>query len=50
MNLINVNHLTLGYEHQKVIQDLSFTVEKGDFITIIGANGSGKTCEHVIFP
>lgn len=43
MNLINVNHLTLGYEHQKVIQDLSFTVEKGDFITIIGANGSGKS-------
>ncbi|SFD80453.1 zinc transport system ATP-binding protein [Sharpea azabuensis] len=43
MNLINVNHLTLGYEHQKVIKDLSFTVEKGDFITIIGANGSGKS-------
>lgn len=43
MNLINVNHLTLGYEHQKVIHDLSFTVEKGDFITIIGANGSGKS-------
>ena len=39
MNLINVNHLTLGYEHQEVIKDLSFTVEKGDFITIIGANG-----------
>lgn len=43
MNLINVNHLTLGYEHQEVIKDLSFTVEKGDFITIIGANGSGKS-------
>ncbi len=43
MNLINVNHLTLGYEHQEVIKDLSFTVEKGDFMTIIGANGSGKS-------
>lgn len=43
MNLINVKHLTLGYEHQEVIKDLSFTVEKGDFITIIGANGSGKS-------
>lgn len=43
MNLINVNHLTLGYERQEVIKDLSFAVEKGDFMTIIGANGSGKS-------
>ncbi len=32
-----------GYKEQKVIQDMSFSVEKGDFFGIVGKNGSGKS-------
>lgn len=32
-----------GYKEQKVIEDISFTVEKGDFLGIVGRNGSGKS-------
>lgn len=32
-----------GYREQQVLQDISFTVNKGDFIGIVGRNGSGKS-------
>lgn len=32
-----------GYKEQKVLQDISFKVEKGDFFGIVGRNGSGKS-------
>lgn len=32
-----------GYKEQKVLQDISFEVEKGDFFGIVGRNGSGKS-------
>lgn len=35
--------LTLGYEGKKVANGISFTVNKGDCLCIIGDNGSGKT-------
>ena len=35
--------LTLGYEGQEILSHLSFSVEKGDYLCIIGENGSGKT-------
>lgn len=31
------------FEIQKVINDISFTVDKGDFFGIVGKNGSGKS-------
>ncbi|HRQ86570.1 MAG TPA: ABC transporter ATP-binding protein [Candidatus Saccharibacteria bacterium] len=32
-----------GYKEQKVLKDISFTIEKGDFFGIVGRNGSGKS-------
>ncbi|MHC5229592.1 ABC transporter ATP-binding protein [Enterococcus sp. LJL99] len=32
-----------GYREQKVLRNISFEVEKGDFFGIVGRNGSGKS-------
>jgi lincosamide and streptogramin A transport system ATP-binding/permease protein len=41
--LMRINSITLRYDDHIVIEDLSFTVNKGDRIWIKGLNGSGKT-------
>ena len=43
MAYITCEHLTLRYESLIVQKDLSFTVEKGDYLCIVGENGSGKS-------
>lgn len=40
---IEVNHLTKIYNNRKVVNDLSFYVEKGEVFGILGHNGAGKT-------
>ena len=37
------DNLTLGYNSNIVLENVSFSVEKGDYLCIIGENGSGKT-------
>jgi zinc transport system ATP-binding protein len=41
--LFEVNNLTLGYEKDIIIKDISFTVNDGDFIIVTGKNGAGKS-------
>jgi zinc transport system ATP-binding protein len=41
--LLTVSHLTVELSNNKIIKDLSFSVEKGDTVAIIGPNGAGKT-------
>lgn len=43
MSLLVCENLSMSYENNKVLQNLSFSVEKGDYLSIIGENGSGKT-------
>lgn len=43
MSLLKVKNLSLGYEGKTIVNSLSFTVNQGDFLSIIGENGSGKT-------
>lgn len=43
MTLFECDNLTLGYAGTAVAENLSFYVEKGDYLCIIGENGSGKS-------
>ncbi|OGP89223.1 MAG: hypothetical protein A2157_12090 [Deltaproteobacteria bacterium RBG_16_47_11] len=41
--MIEVNSISFRYHENWVLQDVSFRVEKGEFVGVIGPNGSGKT-------
>jgi len=41
--MIEVNSISFRYHEDWVLQDVSFRVEKGEFLGVIGPNGSGKT-------
>lgn len=41
--LLRIENVTAGYHGQNVLRDLTFSVESGDVVTIIGPNGHGKT-------
>lgn len=43
MAYLTCDNITLRYESLTVMQNLSFTVEKGDYLCIVGENGSGKS-------
>jgi iron complex transport system ATP-binding protein len=41
--MIDVDSVSFRYEKNRVLQDISFQVEKGEIIGVIGPNGSGKS-------
>ncbi len=43
MSLITCNSLVLGYDSRRVVEDISFSVNEGDYLVIVGENGSGKS-------
>jgi len=43
MEVINVNSVTKSYGKREVLQGISFSVEKGEIVGILGRNGAGKT-------
>lgn len=43
MSLINCKNLELAYDNKTVLSDLSFQVNRGDYLCVLGENGSGKT-------
>lgn len=40
---LKATNLTLGYGGNVVVENLNFTVNKGDYLCVVGENGSGKT-------
>ncbi len=40
---VEIKNLSYAYEDLQVLEDLSFSVNKGEFFVVIGPNGSGKT-------
>ncbi len=41
--LIDIEHITYGYEAKAVLEDVSLSIARRDFILVIGPNGGGKT-------
>lgn len=43
MAILEVNHIGKQFESTKVLDDVSFSLEEGNALAIIGSSGSGKT-------
>jgi zinc transport system ATP-binding protein len=43
VNIISVEKLNFCYNGIEVLQDISFTVQQGDYLGVAGPNGSGKS-------
>jgi branched-chain amino acid transport system ATP-binding protein len=41
--MLSVENLTIGYGNIKAVDDISFDVHEGEIVTLIGANGAGKS-------
>ncbi len=41
--LVEINHLWAAYHDETVLEDINLTLEKNDFLGLIGPNGGGKT-------
>lgn len=41
--IVKAEHLTFEYSDAAVLRDVTFTLNRGDFLGIIGANGAGKS-------
>ena len=43
MSIVEIKNLTVKYPDVKALDNVSFTVNQGDFLGIIGPNGAGKS-------
>ena len=41
--MIEVRNLAFSYGRRQVLRDVSFVVSPGEVVSIVGANGAGKT-------
>src|SRR5437588_7802168 len=47
MSLVELHHVSKNFKHAKgnlrVLEDINFSVEEGEFVAIVGPSGSGKS-------
>jgi len=43
MAVITLNNITFGYNSGTVLNNISFTVQQGEFVVMVGPNGAGKS-------
>jgi zinc transport system ATP-binding protein len=43
MKLIECKNVSLGYDGKEILNDISFSINKGEYLCIVGENGSGKS-------
>lgn len=43
VNAILVDKLTCGYGKKKILENISFSVGKGEYVAVVGATGTGKS-------
>lgn len=43
MSILEVEHIQKTFDRTEVLKDISFSLEKGQVVSIIGSSGSGKT-------
>ncbi len=41
--LIQCDNIAIGYENMTVLEHVSFSVEQGDYLCVVGENGAGKS-------
>lgn len=43
MKILEMNHIKKSFDGKEVLQDISFSIEEGEVVSIIGPSGSGKS-------
>lgn len=43
MDIITLEHITKSFDGQKILEDFNLSVREGEFLTVIGRSGCGKT-------
>ena len=43
MSMLNVDNIQKSFGKNEVLKNISFSLEKGEVLAIIGSSGSGKT-------
>ena len=41
--MIELDHVWMQWDNRIALQDVSFSIDEGDFVAITGPNGGGKT-------
>ena len=41
--ILSLEHVTKRFGYRCILNDISFSIETGEFVTLIGNNGAGKS-------